>query len=167
MQDSEPCTPSGTSEPLRPHKLLENVESDSDLESPLPPYRKKRRTIDKMLGSSGEDEDHTSASTDSIVELSTKRRKVSTKCEEDAVPLPDPFPLPKHYSTEVEVALKAGRLTNVTRQAFVGKVASSMLYYKRYPTSDDYINVGRTVIQKYPFMKSPAGSPAVSYLAIA
>ena len=92
-----------------------------------------------------------------------RKRKRTVKSEEDAVPLTDPFPLPKHYSTEVEVALKAKRMSMVTRQDFLGKVASSMLYYKRYPSSADYANVGRTIIQKYPFLRSPVGSPAVSY----
>lgn len=38
-----------------------------------------------------------------------------------------------------------------------------MLYYKCYPSRDDYKNVGCTIVQKYPFMKSPVGSPAVGY----
>ena len=84
------------------------------------------------------------------------------KSEEDAVPLPDPFPLPKHYSVEVETGLKNKSLSDHARKAFINKVASAMLFYKRYPTSEDYKNFGRSVIQKYPFLKSPFGSPAVS-----
>ena len=46
------------------------------------------------------------------------------KCEEDNIPLPNPFPLPKYYDSDVECALKAKKMTNVTRKSFVGKVVS-------------------------------------------
>ena len=71
------------------------------------------------------------------------------------MPLPDPFPLPKHYSVKMETAIKEQKSSKVARQAFVGKVAAAMLFYKRSPTSEDYANVGRTVVQKYPRLKSP------------
>ena len=94
-----------------------------------------------------------------------KKRKKVVKTEEDAIPLPDPYPLPAHYGADVEVALKNGKLTKSTRVAFLEKVATSMLYHKRYPTAADYDCVGRAIIEKYPFMKSSvARSPAVSML---
>lgn len=83
------------------------------------------------------------------------------KSEADAEPLPDPFPLPKHFGSEVEVALKSKTMTNVSRQAFISKVAAAMFCYKRYPSGTDYENVGRSIIQEYPFLKSSVGSPAV------
>ena len=73
------------------------------------------------------------------------------------------FPLPNHYRSEVETVLKLGRLSNVTRQAFIARIASLMLNYKRYPSSEDYANVGQAIIMKYPFLKSPVGSPAVCF----
>lgn len=38
------------------------------------------------------------------VDISTKKRGF-LKSEEDSVPLPDPFPLPKHYACDIEVSL--------------------------------------------------------------
>ena len=56
-------------------------------------------------------------------------------------------------------------MTNVTRKSFVGKVASEcyVLNDILLPT-DDYGNVGYAITLKYPFMKSPAGPPAVRYI---
>ena len=88
--------------------------------------------------------------------------KSVSKTEEDSVPLPDPFILPKNFRPDVMIALKSGEMTYETTKAFLTAVASSMFTYKRYPTAEDYINVARTVIAKYPFMKSPTGKPHVS-----
>ena len=82
------------------------------------------------------------------------------KEEDDAIPLPNRFPLPNHYHSEVETVLK---VSNVSRQAFIARIASLMLNYKRYPSSEDYANVGQAIIMKYPFLKSPVGSPAVYF----
>jgi len=90
-----------------------------------------------------------------------KARKIE-KTEDDAVPLPDPFPLPKHFRSDVEVALKNGKMTSETRSCFISAVASAMLRFKRYPTREDYTNVARTIIQKCSFFKSPTGTPHVS-----
>ena len=49
-----------------------------------------------------------------------------------------------------------------TNKAFLSSVASSMFSFKRYPTHNDYVNVARTIVGKYPFMKSPTGKPYVS-----
>ena len=89
--------------------------------------------------------------------------KAICKTEQDSVPLPDPFDLPKHYRPDVEVALKSGKMTIDTTKAFLSTVAAAMFAYKRYPTADDYSNVARVVIHHYPFMKSPTGKPYVSY----
>lgn len=40
------------------------------------------------------------------------------KTDDDAVPLPDPFPLPKNYKTDVNVALKTGKMTRETKKQF-------------------------------------------------
>ena len=95
---------------------------------------------------------------------SFRKRQPPKKSPEDTAPLPDPFPLPSHFSAAVEMALSSKSMTTTTRRGFVGKVAASMLCYKRYPTREDYENVGRAIIEKYPFLRSPAGSPAVSIM---
>ena len=88
--------------------------------------------------------------------------KSVVKSPEDNVPLPDPFTLPKNYRPDVASALSTGKMTMETTRAFLSTVASAMFTYKRYPTNDDYSNVARTIITKYPFMKSPTGKPYVS-----
>ena len=88
--------------------------------------------------------------------------KAVYKTEQDAIPLPDPFELPKHYRPDVEVALKSGKMTVDTNKSFLSTVAAAMFTYKRYPTADDYNNVARVIIHQYPFMKSPTGKPHVS-----
>lgn len=45
----------------------------------------------------------------------------------------------------------------------MSEIASCMLRYKRYPDKDDYINVARSIIAKYPFFKPKDGNPCVSY----
>ncbi len=87
-----------------------------------------------------------------------------SKAEDDAAPLPDPFVLPKHFRPDVDSALKLGKMTVSTNKAFLSTVAGSMFSHKRYPDADDYTNVARTIVQKYPFMKSPTGKPYVSCL---
>ena len=84
------------------------------------------------------------------------------KTEDDAIPHLDPFELPKHYRPDVEVDLKSGSMTEDTTRAFLSSVPASMFMYKRYPSADDYRNVARVILQKYPFMKSATGKPYVS-----
>ena len=94
--------------------------------------------------------------------ITTPKAQKIKKTEEDTVPLPDPFPLPKNFRSDVEVALGIGKMTSETRTSFLSAVASAMLRFKRYPTRDDYTNVARTIISKYSFFKSPTGIPHVS-----
>lgn len=98
----------------------------------------------------------------SDVEVKTKRKKVFKK-EEDMIPLPDPFPLPKHYKADVEIALKQRKMSWTTRCQFISDIASTMLGYKQYPSNEDYENVARTVVSRYPFLRAPprAGTPHV------
>jgi hypothetical protein len=90
------------------------------------------------------------------------KRPKFVKTEDDAVPLPSPFPLPKHYRADVEVSLANGKMTETTTSSFLSSIASAMLVYKRYPTRDDYVGVAQTILQKYSFMASPIGTPYVS-----
>ena len=72
--------------------------------------------------------------------ISSKKRKF-VKTEDDTIPLPDPFPLPKRYRADVEVALASGKMTKETMSAFlkVSAVAAAMLVYKHYPTREDFL----------------------------
>ncbi len=83
------------------------------------------------------------------------------KTEDDHTPLPDPYPLPKYYRADIEKALATGKMTKETRSSFLSAVASSMLVFKRFPTRDDCVCVARTIINKYLFLSSPAGTPYV------
>lgn len=47
-----------------------------------------------------------STGTDSITLITPQNKRRIEKCPDDAVPLPNPFPLPKHYRAEVEASLK-------------------------------------------------------------
>ena len=99
-------------------------------------------------------DDKSAEAVDEVKVIVSSKKLKAVKEEDDAIPLPNPFPLPNHYHSEVETALKLGRLSNVTRQAFIAK---------RYPSSEDYANVGQAIIMKYPFLKSPVGSSAVCF----
>ena len=84
------------------------------------------------------------------------------KTEEDRIPLPDPYPLPKHYPHGLDEALANKKVSSKQKKHFISEVASSMLRFKRYPDRDDYLCVARSVISKYPFFKPQNGNPYVS-----
>ena len=148
------------------HKVeVSSVEEDN---LPFISSRKRRRTY-----SSG-DESDTSArpvstpssnpsASSSLTSTTPSRKKMKIiKSADDAIPLPDPFPLPKHFRADVEVALKTEKMSSESRKSFISAIASAMLACKRYPSRDDYNNVAHTVCSKYKFLKSPAGAPNVS-----
>jgi len=137
-----------TSLSSRGQGFIHLVSSDSESESSIVLCKGRKRRL-------SEDEEEGSRSS---TPLTTKMVKKIEKTEDDAVPLPDPFPLPRHYRADVEVALKTGKMTSETRSAFISAVASAMLRYKLYPTRDDYICVARTAIGKYLFLRSPTGT---------
>ena len=95
-----------------------------------------------------------------IYSIKRKKREI-VKTEDDAIPLPDPFPLPKYFSRDVEKALENNILPTRERRAFLSDIASSVLQFKRYPTRDDYINVCSAVCPTYPFLKATSGKPYV------
>ena len=55
-----------------------------------------------------------------------------------------------------------GILSLKEKRSFVSEVASCMLRFKRYPDSDDYLCVARSIVTKYPFFKPATGNPYVS-----
>lgn len=98
--------------------------------------------------------------TTSVTNEESKKRFIKT--EEDEIPLPDPFLLPKNFRSDVATALTSGVMVKEEKKSFFSSIAASMFTYKRYPSRSDYHNVAYEIIAKYPFLKSPAGSSVVS-----
>lgn len=88
----------------------------------------------------------TPTATDPEISLPLPKRKKIVK--DDSAPLPHPFPLPKYFRADVETALAKKEMTIETTRAFYSAIASAMFVYKKYPTSEDYITVGRCIIEK-------------------
>ena len=123
--------------------------SDSEVDDVISIKPQKKQSIN----SGSEDEKR--------VEPARKKRKI-VKTEDDCTPLPDPFPLPKHFPQDVEVALKRKKLSSSEKRRFISEVASAMLRFKRYPSREDYLCVSRAIVEKYPFFKSTDAKPYVS-----
>lgn len=122
--------------------------------------RKRMRISDDEIESA----DAPSISDDLKPSVESKIRQKIMKTEDDSMPLPDPFPLPKYYPQDVEVALREKKMSSKVKRKFISEVSSAMLCYKRYPTKEDYLCVARTVVQAYPFFKSCDAKPYVSYI---
>ena len=82
--------------------------------------------------------------------FSSQKRLKIVKTEDDTVPLPNPYPLPKNYPYNLQKVLVDGQLSQKQKQKFLTELASSMLRYKRFPTRDDYVVVSMAIISKYP-----------------
>ena len=76
--------------------------------------------------------------------------KTISKNKDHDIPLPNPFPLPKNYRSDVTAALETGQMTHETESAFLLAVASSISKYKKFPTKEDYVDVATCIIEKYP-----------------
>lgn len=100
----------------------------------------------------------------SHVKAESKLSSVVKKEKVNEEPLPDPFPLPSHYRSDVELGLSTGKMTREAKRAFLSSVAAKMLGYKRYPSSEEYTRVAIQITSKYPFFKPPSGSPTVCAL---
>lgn len=153
------------STPPRKHRTTV-IESDNDSDSgldPPPTHAGHMSSEEEDVITSKEQESSAAESkkSDTDNSVAPKRPKYE-KTADDAIPLPDPFPLPKHYRTDVELALASGKMTKDTTAAFMSAIAAAMLVYKRYPTREDKICVARSIIAKYKFMASPIGTPYVS-----
>lgn len=144
-----------------------NSPPDDNVDTPLPPSITCCNVNQDGIDSSSDSEalDTTPVqeiTTESEVKPSVNKRRRLIKTEEDKIPLPTPFPLPKFYRPDVDQALEKKSMTIETTKAFYHSVASSMFVYKKYPTQDDYVTVGRAIIEKYPFFTQPIGTPYVS-----
>ena len=145
------------------HSSMEELSVDDDIYSSIG----KRSTM--QLDSESENEHDSNATNvqpdkQPKEEKNYKRFKLN-KTKEDGIPLPDPFDLPKNFRPDVASALASGRMTLETNRFFLSTVAGAMFTHKLYPTSDDYMNVARSICSKYPFMKSPTGKPYVSLIS--
>ena len=76
--------------------------------------------------------------------------------------IPHPFPFPQNYPPSVECALMAKVVPPEAMRKFLATTARAVYAIKCYPTTSEYETLGVEIIQRYPFMKSPAGCPYVS-----
>lgn len=133
---------------------------DLDIQpSPSPPPTPSQKSIEKMpkrpRHEASEDKD----------EIPIKRfRQTVIKTDDDSVPLPDPFPLPRHYRSDVEEAIVNRKMDRETTSALCTSVAAAMLVYKKYPATKEYEHVVKAIISKCSFMASPIGTPYVRTL---
>lgn len=58
-----------------------------------------------------------------LCRVSQGKKRGIVKMEDDLIPLPDPFPLPKHYQRNVEDALRSGNMPTKERRMFLSDVA--------------------------------------------
>jgi len=82
--------------------------------------------------------------------------------ESSHVQFPNPYIVPIHFSQDVTEGLTTGKMTKDTQNRFLSGVASHVFQIKKNPSTEDMINVSQAIIAKYPFMRSPTGSPYVS-----
>ena len=82
--------------------------------------------------------------------------------DKQSITLPTPFPFPHNFPPSVECALRAKMMTPEAMKKFLATMARALYALKCYPTAGEYEAIGVQVIQRYPFMKSPAGCPYVS-----
>ena len=164
-QYNAPCTRSSTSTVgLDSDDSATNKDSFNDLDNDFAfiPTQTRVEGADEDEGADQKTEDNGKLPKHNFV-LKGVSNAVS-KTKDDAVPLPDPFELPKNYRPDVEAALKTGCMTLETNKSFLSTVAASMFVYKKYPTADDYNNVARVMIKMYPFVRSHTGKPCVKFL---
>ena len=69
--------------------------------------------------------------------------------------IPNPFPFPTHYRSDIELGLKQENMSALAFTKFVTRIANVMFLYKRYPKKGDYESVAEQIVTRYPFMKSP------------
>ena len=72
--------------------------------------------------------------------------KTFLKNKDHDIPLPNPFPLPKNYRSDVTAALETGQMTHETENALLSAVASSIFKYKKIPTKEDYVDVATCIM---------------------
>ena len=67
---------------------------------------------------------------------------VFQKLEKDKeVILPSPFPFPKNFTPDVELAIKTKEVDRLARNSFISSILHSVYQYKKYPIERDYCNL--------------------------
>ena len=69
--------------------------------------------------------------------------------DKDAI-LPDPFPLPKYVTPQVEVAVNSGEVDRFARNNLLHSIIHSVVQYKKYLNDGDYINLSGQIMKEYP-----------------
>lgn len=100
----------------------------------------------------------------------TKRQKIEGDAQffqltndKNTTSLPNPFPFPQNYTPRVECALRSKVMPPEVMKKFLAAIARAVYSIKCYPTASEYESLGVQIIQRYPFLKSPAGCPYVSF----
>lgn len=104
------------------------------------------------------------------MENSPKRQKVDIDTplqfrltnDKESITLPTPFPFPQNFPPSVECAIRTKVMPPEAMRRFLAVMARALYAIKCYPTAGEYEAIGVQVIQRYPFMRSPAGCPYVS-----
>ena len=76
--------------------------------------------------------------------------------------IPTPFPFPRNYPPVVESALNEKVVPPEVLSRFLHSIAQAIYAIKCYPTSQEYESIGLQVVERYPFLESPAGGACVS-----
>ena len=84
-----------------------------------------------------------------------------TECNK--VDLVKSFRLATNYPPQVEVSLTEKSMTTASTRLFLTAIVRAMYAVKRYPTGQEFDFIGRLVIDKYPFLRSPIGNGYVSW----
>uniref|UniRef100_A0A1X7UQ92 Uncharacterized protein n=1 Tax=Amphimedon queenslandica TaxID=400682 RepID=A0A1X7UQ92_AMPQE len=143
-------TPTNTS--INP-SVIERTPTSNDH-----PIKKRKRILDDFNCKEILPTQFTVSPSVSAFDEPLNSKKKINKTEDDSIPLPDPFPLPKHYRAEVEKALKLKQMSVSNMRHFLSFIASAVFAFKKYPSHKDYNCVARTIINQYPFLKAPTGA---------
>ena len=76
---------------------------------------------------------------------------VFQKLEKDKeVILPSPFPFPKNFTPDVELAIKTKEVDRLARNSFISSILHSVYQYKKYPIERDYCNLSSQIMKEFP-----------------
>ena len=61
------------------------------------------------------------------------------KYKDNDVILPHPFPFPKNFTPDVEVAIRTGEVGRLARNSFLSSILHAVYSYKKYPVEKDFV----------------------------
>lgn len=82
------------------------------------------------------------------------------------VQLPNPFPFPKYLPPDVEAAIRTGEVSRAAQNGLLASIIHSVFQHKRYLTENDYINLSKQIMDKYPSFFSSQVNVSVLLLYI-